>query len=169
MQNTSAQRVVGVDEYGREIDQDGDLIFSIRETQKMDWNEQLNQVEKKELNGSNALCIGVMNNLTSAGFSNNPFAMNQSDYRKSRRKTAKNKNYSKHGIPLKFFKDIQNHLNNSVMFIDNGDKATVITDSLMLDTKGQPSYIVAGVWKNQKMRQDTVNQIKSDYPLDDFE
>lgn len=145
-----------------------DLVFSIKETQKMDWNEQLNQVEKKELNGSNALYIGTMNNLESAGFSNNPFAMNQSDYRKSRRKNTKNKNYSKHAIPLKFFKEIQNHLNNSVMFIDNGDKVTVITDSLMLDTKGQPSYIVAGVWQNQKMRQDTVNQIKSVYPLDDF-
>lgn len=31
MRNTSVQRVVGVDEYGREIDQDGDLIFELRE------------------------------------------------------------------------------------------------------------------------------------------
>lgn len=54
------------------------------------------------------------------------------------------------------------------MFIDNGEKVTVITASLMLDSKGQPSYIIAGVMKNQKMDDDFVNQIKSAYPLDDF-
>ena len=30
------------------------------------------------------------------------------------------------------------------------------------------SYVIAGVWKNQPMESDTVNQVKSVYPLDDF-
>lgn len=38
----------------------------------------------------------------------------------------------------------------------------------MLDTNGKASLVIAGVWKNQKMEADTVNLVKSIYPLDDL-
>lgn len=50
MQNTSAQRVVGVDEYGREIDQDGDLIFELREDfskELQNWFDNTSNEERK--------------------------------------------------------------------------------------------------------------------------
>ena len=94
--------------------------------------------------------------------------MNQKDYRKSRRASAKNKHYSSHSVPLQFFKVLPQKLNSAIMFIDNGTKVTVITDFEMLDTKGSKSYIVVGLWQNQPMENNTVNLVKSVYPLDDF-
>ena len=89
----------------------------------MDYHEQLNLVESNLLNGSNSIYIGEFSdNLLKAGLSANPFAMNQSDYRKSRRKSSKNPNYSKHGIKLKFFQQMPQKINEAVMFIDNGKK-----------------------------------------------
>jgi hypothetical protein len=38
----------------------------------------------------------------------------------------------------------------------------------MMDTKGNPSYIIAGLHLNQKMDNETVDLIKSVYPLDDI-
>ena len=143
--------------------------YSIKKTKNMDYAQQIELVENEKLNGSNAIYVGEAPvSLVQAGFSDYPFAMNQSDYRKSRRTTTKNKNYSKHGVKRKFFEQLPQKINDAVMFIDNGEKVTVITDSLMLDSKGQPSYIIAGVMKNQKMDDVVVNQIKSVYPLDDF-
>ena len=54
------------------------------------------------------------------------------------------------------------------LLIDNGEKVSVITSYPMNDTKGQASYIIGGVWQNQQMENDTVNLVKSVYPLDDF-
>lgn len=148
---------------------EGDVRYSIKKTSKMAYATQIEQIENQQLNGSNSLYIGVPSaQLQSAGFSNNPFAMNQSDYRKSRRKSAPNKNYSKHAVKKMFFEQLPKKLNEAVMFIDNGKKVTIVTDSLMIDTAGKPSYIVAGVWKNQPMDDGYINQIKSVYPLDDF-
>jgi len=149
--------------------EDGGVKYSIKKTKNMDYAQQIELVENEKLNGSNAIYIGeAPASLIQVGFSNYPFAMNQSDYRKSRRTTTKNKNYSKHGVKRKFFEQLPQKINDAIMFIDNGEKVTVITDSLMLDSKGQPSYIIAGIMKNQKMDDDFVNQIKSVYPLDDF-
>ena len=126
-------------------------------------------IEKKELNGSNSLYVGVpRRNIQDAGFSSAPFAMNQSDYRKSRREAAKNKNYSRHGIPVGFFEIMPDKIDSAPILIDNGEKITVITDYPMDDTKGNPSYVIVGVQKNQSMENDVVNQIKSVYPLDDI-
>ena len=148
---------------------DSGIGYSIKQTRNIDYLKQLELVESKKLNGSNSIYVGeVASGLLNAGLSNAPFAMNQSDFRKSRRESSKNKNYSKHGIKIKFFKQLPQKLNEAVMFIDNGEKITVVTDSLMSDSKGNPSYIIVGIWKNQKMDNDTVNQIKSVYPLDDF-
>ena len=70
--------------------EDGGVKYSIKQTKNMDYHEQLNLVESNLLNGSNSIYIGeVSDNLLKAGLSANPFAMNQSDYRKSRRKSSK--------------------------------------------------------------------------------
>ena len=72
----------------------------------MNWNDQLEQIENKILNGSNAFYIGEFSSLEKLGLSDFPFAMNQSHYRKSRRKSGNNKHYSSHSVPLKFLKEI---------------------------------------------------------------
>ena len=148
---------------------DSGLQFSIVKTSKMDYDSQLQQIENNNLNGSNSLYVGVPDqDLQNVGFSNSPFAMNQSDYRKSRRSSANNKNYSSHSVPFDFFKKLPKHLSDSVIFIDNGEKTTIVTDYKQKDTNGNDSYIIAGIWQNQIMESNTVNLIKSVYPLDDF-
>ena len=143
--------------------------YSIKATAKMPYKTQLEQIEKGMMNGSNSLYIGTPSvELQNAGFSSNPFAMNQGDYRKSRRAAAKNKNYSSHAVPYDFFANMPEHLAQAPMLIDNGKKVTVITSYPMKDTKGQDSFVVSGVWRDNPMENDTVNQAKSVYAWDDI-
>ena len=148
---------------------DIDTKYSIKMTSKMPYNEQLQLIEKGQMNGSNSLYIGnPSNELQSVRFFDAPFAMNQSDYRKSRRESAKNKNYSSHAVPYEFFEKMPQYLSEAPMLIDNGIKVSVVSSYGMKDAKGNDSYVIAGVWMNQSMESDTVNQVKSVYPLDDF-
>ena len=144
--------------------------FSIKKTQHMSYNKQLNLIEQGKLNGSNSLFVGYINPrlMAATNISANPFVMNQKDYRKSRRDSAKNKNYSKHGVPKDFFESLPKRINDIALAFDNGGKITLITDYPMLDRNGQDSFVILGVWKDQKMENDIVNQIKSAYPLDDI-
>ncbi len=143
--------------------------YSISKTSKMPYAEQLYKIEHKQLNGSNSLYIGKPSSeLQSVGLSNLPFAMNQSDYRKARREKKENKKHSAHAVSYDFFENIQTHFSEAPMIIDNGGKVTIITSYEMKDAKGQDSYVIGGVWLNQAMESDTVNLVKSVYPLDDF-
>ena len=143
--------------------------YSIKQTSKMPYGAQLELIEKRKMNGSNSLYAGKPSDqLQSAGFSDAPFAMNQGDYRKSRRESAKNENYSSHAVPYDFFEKMPEHLADAPMLIDNGKKVTVITSYEMKDTKGNDSYVIAGTLRNHEMESDTVNLVKSVYPLDDF-
>ncbi len=147
----------------------GEKLYSISKTSKMPYNEQLKAIEEKELNGSNSLYVGVPSiQLQNSGFSNAPFAMNQSDYRKSRREEANNKHYSSHSVAYDFFENMPQYFSDAPMLIDNGNKVSVITTYQMNDTKDKSSFVIGGVWQNQQMDSDTVNLIKSVYPLDDF-
>ena len=148
---------------------DGGVRYSIRATQNIDYRTQLEQIENRQRNGSDSLFIGKPSDkLTKAGFSDNPFAMNQSDYRKARRESAKNKHYSSHAVPYEFFEDMPSRVNDASMVIDNGEKATIITDYPMKDKKGNPSYVIAGVLRDHPMESDVVNLVKSAYPFDDM-
>ncbi len=147
----------------------GEVRHSIAKTRHIPYEEQLRQIEKGNMNGSDSLHIGKPSDqLQKAGFSAAPFAMNQSDYRKSRRKAGNNKRYSSHNVPYAFFEKMPQLMADAPMFIDNGAKVTVITSYAMQDTRGNDSYVIAGVWKDQKMEGDTVNLVKSVYPWDDF-
>lgn len=148
---------------------DGGVKYGISKTSKMDFNDQLGLIEKGKMNGSNSLYVGKpSDSLKSVGFSDAPFAMNQSDYRKSRREAGNNKHYSSHAVPYEFFEKLPQNLSDAPMFIDNVAKVSVITPYGMKDTKGNNSFVIAGVWKNQQMESDTVNLVKSTYPLDDI-
>ena len=146
----------------------GGAKFSIRKTQKMGYADQLKQIEKRILNGSNSLYVGIpSDSLQKIGITNAPFVMNQADYRKARRKSGNNKHYSSHSVPYDFFESMPDRLSDIGMAIDNGNKVTLVTDYLMDDTNGNEAFVIAGFWQNQPMESDTVNQIKSVYPLDD--
>ena len=148
---------------------DSDIKHSIEMTSQMPYKDQLNQIEKKQLNGSHSFYIGTPSTqLQSAGLSDAPLAMNQSDYRKSRRESGNNKHYSAHAVSIAFFQNLPKYLSDASMIIDNGSKMTVVTSYKMQDTNGNDSYVIAGVLRDQTMNNDTVNQIKSVYPLDDF-
>ena len=148
---------------------DSGVMYGIGKTSKMPYIDQLNMIEKRKMNGSNSLYVGKPSeSLQKAGFSDAPFAMNQSDYRKSRREAGNNKHYSSHAVPYEFFENLPKHLSNAPMFVDNGGKVSVITDYGMKDTKGNDSFVIAGVWANQQMESDTVNLVRSIYPLDDI-
>ena len=147
----------------------GKAQASIVRTSKMDYSVQLHQIEGNKLNGSNSLYAGMPSTrLVRAGLPDEPFAMNQGDYRKARRESAKNENRSSHDVPYAFFKDMPRHLSETPLLIDNGKKITMITDYAMVDTKGQKSFVAAGVWLHNPMESYYVNQIKSAYPLDDM-
>lgn len=148
--------------------QDG-VKYSIKKTSKISYEEQLALIENNKLNGSNSLYAGEPSiELQNAGLSDAPFfVMNQGDYRKSRRHSAKNKKYSAHSVPFAFFQKMPAYLNESPLLIDNGKKVTILTLFKMQDTKGKASVVIAGVVRDQSMDDDTVNQIKSAYPLDD--
>lgn len=144
-------------------------LYGITKTSKIPYNDQVKLIEDGKLNGSNSLYIGKPSEqLQTVGFSDAPFAMNQSDYRKSRRESAKNKNYSSHAVPYDFFASMPQYISDSPLLIDNGAKVSVVTSYGMKDTRGKDSYVIAGVLKNQRMESDTINQVKSVYPLDDF-
>ncbi len=148
---------------------DGGVKASIKKTRTMSYSKQVEKAENGTLARSDALFIGdATANLLSIGLSDKPLAMHQGDYRKSRRESANNKNYSRHGIKLKTFKKLPVLIEEAVMFVDNNDKLTIITNELMSDTKGQPSYVIVGIHKDMKMDNDDIHQPKSVYPLDDF-
>ncbi len=148
---------------------EGGVRYSIARTSNMGYGDQLRTLEAGKMPGSDSLYIGKPSaQLQRVGISDAPFAMNQSDYRKSRRKAGNNKHYSSHSVGYAFFEQMPQLLSNASMLVDNGEKTTVITSYKMVDTKGQDSFVIAGVWQNQKMENDTVNLVKSVYPLDDF-
>ena len=92
--------------------------------------------------------------------------MHSGDLRKSNRNKANNPHYAAHGISIGWLKKINENLSKAVMYVDNGEKITFITNTQMKDTKGNDSIIVAGVWLNQKIDNDSVNLVKSIYALD---
>lgn len=140
---------------------------SIKRTKNVTYEKQISELENGRFGRSDSLYIGAPSDaLKSAGFSENPFAMNQSDYRKSRRSAGNNKSNSAHNVPKDFFDDMPKYLADASMIIDNGDRATIVTSYPMTDTRGNPSFVVAGVWKDNSMESDTVNQVKSVYPRD---
>ena len=73
----------------------------------------------------------------------------------------------KHEVKQKFFKNLPSHISNAVMYIerDNGE-LTVITDQPMLDANDEPSLIIAGIHKDEKLDNEFVNRVASVYPLD---
>jgi hypothetical protein len=153
----------------RNTTEESGVNYSISKTSKMPYSEQLELIEKGKMNGSNSLYVSKPSDqLQTAGFSDKPFAMNQGDYRKSRRKSGNNKHYSSHAVPYNFFEKMPQHLSDAPMLIDNGAKVTVVTSYGMKDTKGNDSFVIAGTLRNHPMESDRVNLVKSVYPLDDF-
>ena len=157
---------------GLKADSSGDgggMEFSIAKTSRMPYAEQIRQIESRKMNGSNSLYAGVPSDaLQGIGFSDAPFAMNQADYRKSRREKGNNPHYSSHGVSVEFFENMPAYLSDAAMFIDNGEKVTVITSYPMKDRAGNDSYVIVGVTQDQSMDNGTVNLIKSVYPWDGF-
>lgn len=148
---------------------DSGVQLSIGKTSKIPFSIQLEQIENRSLNGSNSLYVGIPAvQLQNAGFSDAPFAINQSDYRKSRRESGKMHTTLLILCHTLSLKNMPQNLADAPMVIDNGKKATVITPYAMKDTKGNDSYVIAGVLRNETMESDTVNLVKSVYPFDDI-
>lgn len=136
---------------------------SIKVTRSMPIERQVGEIINGKLNGSNSLYIGNVNSIVNNGL---PFAMHSGDLKKSNRNKANNPHYAAHGISIGWLKKINENLSKAVMYVDNGEKITFITNTQMKDTKGNDSIIVAGVWLNQKIDNDSVNLVKSIYALD---
>ncbi len=153
----------------RALRAEGGDRYSIKRTSKLPFASQIKTIENGNMPGSDSLYIGEpSSSLQDAGFSQKPFAMNQGDYKKSRRESAKNKKYSSHGVPYEFFVSMPKYLGEAALLIDNGEKATIVTSYAMRDKKGNPSFVIAGVMRDTEMESDKVNLVKSVYPLDDF-
>jgi hypothetical protein len=136
---------------------------SIKVTRSMPIERQVEEIINGKLNGSNSLYIGNVNSIVNNDL---PFAMHSGDLKKSNRNKANNPHYAAHGISIGWLKKINENLSKAVMYVDNGEKITFITNTQMKDTKGNDSIIVAGVWLNQKIDNDSVNLVKSIYALD---
>ena len=136
---------------------------SIKVTRSMPIERQVEEIINGKLNGSNSLYIGNVNSIVNNDL---PFAMHSGDLKKSNRNKANNPHYAAHGISIGWLKKINENLSKAVMYVDNGEKITFITNTQMKDTNGNDSIIVAGVWLNQKIDNDSVNLVKSIYALD---
>ncbi len=147
--------------------QAADETYSIKRTRNMSWQEQTNKLFDSEkygsLNRGDSLYVGdVVKDKKAVGLSDAPFIIHTGDISKSEKGGI-------HGVKKKFFKNLPTHISDSVMYIerDNGE-LTVITDQMMLDTKGKPSLIIAGIHRDETLDDETVNRVASVYPLDNL-
>lgn len=144
--------------------------YSIKYTQNIEYTKQIDSIVENKLNRHDALCLGKLSVDSRSGIdSTNYFVMNQSDYRKSTRRKKEGSSISAHEIPTNVMRQLPSLISDAVMFIQRGGNGvTVITDKLALDEKGKPTFYVAGIDKDGNMDGETVNIVKSVYPLADL-
>lgn len=144
--------------------------YSIKYTRDIEYTKQIDSIVENRLNRHDALCLGKLNVDSKSGIdSANYFVMNQSDYRKATRRKKEGSSISAHEVPTKVMRQLPSLISDAVMFIQRGDKeVTVITNKPALDEKGKPTFYVAGIAKDGNMDGETVNIVKSVYPLADL-
>lgn len=144
--------------------------YSIKNTRNMEYAEQIGKVASKKLGVHDSLCLGKIEIDARSGIdSTKLFIMNQSDYRKSTRERKSDSSRSAHGVPTKVMKQLPSLISDAVMFIQRGDGgATVITNKPATDENGRATFYVAGIVKNGSVDGETVNIVKSVYPLADL-
>lgn len=144
--------------------------YSIKYTRNIEYTKQIDSIVENKLNRHDALCLGKLSVDSKSGIdSANYFVMNQSDYRKATRRKKEGSSISAHEVPTKVMRRLPSLISDAVMFIQRGDKeVTVITNKPALDEKGKPTFYVAGIAKNENMDGETVNIVKSVYPLADL-
>lgn len=144
--------------------------YSIKYTRDIEYTKQIDSIVENRLNRHDALCLGKLNVDSRSGIdSTNYFVMNQSDYRKATRRKKEGSSISAHEVPTKVMRQLPSLISDAVMFIQRGDKeVTVITNKPALDEKGKPTFYVAGIAKDGNMDGETVNIVKSVYPLADL-
>ena len=144
--------------------------YSIKYTRNIEYTKQIDSIVENKFLRSYALCLGKLSVDSRSGIdSANYFVMNQSDYRKSTRRKKEGSSISAHEVPTKVMRQLPSLISDAVMFIQRGDNGvTVITDKLALDEKGKPTFYVAGIAKDGNMDGETVNIVKSVYPLADL-
>lgn len=144
--------------------------YSIKYTQNIEYTKQIDSIVENKLNRHDALCLGKLSVDSRSGIdSTNYFVMNQSDYRKSTRRKKEGSSISAHEVPTKVMRQLPSLISDAVMFIQRGGNGvTVITNKPALDEKGKPTFYVAGIDKDGNMDGETVNIVKSVYPLADL-
>ena len=144
--------------------------YSIKYTRNIEYTKQIDSIVENKFLRSYALCLGKLSVDSRSGIdSANYFVMNQSDYRKSTRRKKEGSSISAHEVPTKVMRQLPSLISDAVMFIQRGGNGvTVITDKLALDEKGKPTFYVAGIAKDGNMDGETVNIVKSVYPLADL-
>lgn len=144
--------------------------YSIKYTRNIEYTKQIDSIVENKFLRSYALCLGKLSVDSRSGIdSANYFVMNQSDYRKSTRRKKEGSSISAHEVPTKVMRQLPSLISDAVMFIQRGGNGvTVITDKLALDEKGKPTFYVVGIAKDGNMDGETVNIVKSVYPLADL-
>lgn len=144
--------------------------YSIKYTQNIEYTKQIDSIVENKLKRHDALCLGKLSVDSRSGIdSTNYFVMNQSDYRKSTRRKKEGSSISAHEVPTKVMRQLPSLISDAVMFIQRGGNGvTVITNKPALDEKGKPTFYVAGIDKDGNMDGETVNIVKSVYPLADL-
>ena len=144
--------------------------YSIKYTRNIEYTKQIDSIVENKLNRHDALCLGKLSVDSRSGIdSTNYFVMNQSDYRKSTRRKKEGSSISAHEVPTKVMRQLPSLISDAVMFIQRGGNGvTVITNKPALDEKGKPTFYVAGIDKDENMDGETVNIVKSVYPLADL-
>lgn len=144
--------------------------YSIKYTQNIEYTKQIDSIVENKLKRHDALCLGKLSVDSRSGIdSTNYFVMNQSDYRKSTRRKKEGSSISAHEVPTNVMRQLPSLISDAVMFIQRGGNGvTVITNKPALDEKGKPTFYVAGIDKDGNMDGETVNIVKSVYPLADL-
>lgn len=130
--------------------------YSIRQTSKMEWEEQLKAFRNGRMISSDAFFLGDTPAVYGDGFQGNPLVMNQRDYRKSKSE--------KHNVPNRVLKKVPDLLSRPIMAFTQGDRMVVVLNEI--DGDGKP--LVAALHANEQMDRQSVTAVTSIYGVDNW-
>lgn len=141
---------------GQKNNTPGGVQYSIRNTSRMGWEEQLKAFRNSKMLSSDSFFFGETPAAYGPEFEGNPLVMNQKDYRKSKSE--------KHNVPNRVLKKIPELLSKPIMTFTQGDRLAVVLNEI--DGDGKP--LVAALHANEQMDRQSVTAVTSIYGVDNW-
>lgn len=142
-----------------------DIRYSLRETENMSWDEQVDMCVNDKARGSETLNLGNSGDTYSEfGMDKLPIAMKISDLRKTMR--APDGSKSAHSLTEEQVRQLDKGVRKPVAVFNNPDRNCVYIVTGIRTSESEP--IVATMAKNQQVGYDNAHQVKSAYGMRDI-